>query len=141
MDCFWVDTNIIIRFLMNDHEKHSAAARKIMNKVQRGDIQLYLNPIVAAECCYILHNGPYNKSRRDIVQTLTQLFKHPNIIADNKLAIIDAIQALKINSRLSFEDGYVAAVAKSHQINKILTYNERDFRKLNVEHYTPLELL
>lgn len=139
MDRFWVDTNVIIRFLMKDHEEHSAAAYEVMEKVQHGKIQLYLNPIVAAECCFILWHD-YNINRRAIADILIELFGHSGFIAPNKPTIMEAIEALKINSRLSFEDAFIAATAKHHQTTKVLTFNQRDFQKLKSECYSPLNL-
>ncbi|MFC7393846.1 PIN domain-containing protein [Scopulibacillus cellulosilyticus] len=139
MDCFWVDTNIIISFLIK-RGQHSIASKEIMQKVQDDEIALYLSPIVAAECCFILRKV-YKKEREEIANILTRLFEQPGFLGDDKRLIIEAIGALKINSRISFEDAYIAATAKNHSENKILTYNERDFKKLGVEFYTPDRLI
>lgn len=139
MECFWVDTNVIINFLI-DRGQHSVAPREIMQMAKDGEIGLYLSPIVAAECCFILRKQ-YHIERSDISDVLTKLFDQPSFLGDEKPLIIDAVGSLKINSRISFEDAYIAATAKRHYESKIVTSNERDFRKLNSEFYLPEQII
>lgn len=139
MESFWVDTNIIIRFLTNDHDEHSPAARSIMQKVQNRHIQLYLNPIVVGECFRVLWKV-YEHPKKDVSQRLVTLFSHSGFTSDDKELILEALHNSGKNSRLSFEDAYIAGKAKRHSEQKILMFNSRDFRKLQSEFYTPFEV-
>jgi hypothetical protein len=34
-------------------------------------------------------------------------------------------------------DGYLSAIAQFSEVNSIITWNEKDFKRLGVEFYTP----
>lgn len=55
-----VDANVILRYLLNDHEEHSRLAREIIEQDQA-----YTYPEVLAEVVYVL-SGVYGLSRIEI---------------------------------------------------------------------------
>ena len=53
-----VDTNLIVRYLVQDHEKHAKAAGKLFEACDRGDIEIVLLPAVLVFMLLLI-----NKSR------------------------------------------------------------------------------
>jgi len=51
-----VDTNIIVRYLVQDHEKHAKAAGKLFEACDRGDVEIVVLPAVLAECVFVLES-------------------------------------------------------------------------------------
>lgn len=49
-----LDTNIIIRFLANDHLEHSPAAYRLFEAASKNEVVLLLDPVVVAECVHVL---------------------------------------------------------------------------------------
>ena len=49
-----VDTNLIVRYLVQDHEKHAKAAGKLFDACDRGDVVIVVLPAVLAECVFVL---------------------------------------------------------------------------------------
>ena len=41
-----IDTNLIVRYLVQDHEKHAAAAGKLFDACDRGELVVVLLPVV-----------------------------------------------------------------------------------------------
>lgn len=39
----WLDTNVIFRYLLNDHDEHSPIAASIVSKAEQGRIKLKLS--------------------------------------------------------------------------------------------------
>ena len=73
-----VDTNLIVRFLVQDHEKHAKAAGKLFEACDRGDLVIVLLPAVLAECVFVLESF-YQHGRGDIASALGTLISSPGV--------------------------------------------------------------
>jgi predicted nucleic acid-binding protein len=51
-----VDTNVIVRYLVQDHDKHARAAGKLFDACDRGDVVIVVLPVVLAECVFVLES-------------------------------------------------------------------------------------
>ncbi|MDD2722991.1 MAG: PIN domain-containing protein [Methylovulum sp.] len=49
-----LDTNVILRYLLNDHPQHFLRAQAFMADVISGKITVYIPDSVLAECVYVL---------------------------------------------------------------------------------------
>lgn len=49
-----LDTNVILRYLLNDHPQQFQMAEAIMAKVISGEVTAYILDCVLAECVYVL---------------------------------------------------------------------------------------
>ena len=73
-----VDTNLIARYLVRDHEKHSKAAGKLFDACDRGDVVIVVLPAVLAECVFVLESF-YEHPRGDISSALGRLISSPGV--------------------------------------------------------------
>lgn len=67
-----VDTNVILRFLVGDQPEQFNQAKSWFKQAQQGKYQLVIEPIVIAECCYVLESF-YKIDRVDIADKLQVL--------------------------------------------------------------------
>ena len=51
-----VDTNLIVRYLVQDHPRHAETAGKLFQACDRGDVVLEVLPVVLAECVFVLES-------------------------------------------------------------------------------------
>jgi predicted nucleic acid-binding protein len=51
-----VDTNLIVRYLVQDHEKHGKAAGNLFDACDRGEVAIVMLPTVLAECVFVLES-------------------------------------------------------------------------------------
>ena len=49
-----IDTNIIIRFLIGDHEQHLQESIKIFQAIETGDLQVEILDVVLMEALFVL---------------------------------------------------------------------------------------
>ena len=119
------DTNLIVRFLLRDHEKHAHAARKLIAACHQGQITLVLLPIVVAECVFVLESF-YKHSRADIAQVLSDLIASPGIEVSEMPLHLDALDRYR-KSKLHFVDCVIAATAAANDV-AVATF-DRDFRR------------
>ena len=120
-----VDTNVIVRYLIRDHEKHAVAARKLFEACDQGQVTLVLLPTVVAECVFVLESF-YKHSRADISQILSSVITSPGIDLLEKPVHLDALDRFA-KTKLHFVDCVIAATAARDDI-PVATF-DRDFRR------------
>jgi predicted nucleic acid-binding protein len=47
-----IDTNLIVRYLVQDHEKHARIAGRLFDACDRGELTIVVLPEVLAECVF-----------------------------------------------------------------------------------------
>jgi len=107
-----VDTNVILRYLLADHEAHYASAGAFMSQVRRGGIRAYVCDAVIAECVYVLTKF-YEVPRREAAEQLTQLLSYPGIRGPQGGATRRALE-LYGNGKLDFVDALVVTTAREN---------------------------
>ena len=113
------DANIILRYLLNDHEDLS---NKATNIIENNDI-LLPNEVVA-EIVYVLEKV-YGAKNDEISDILLELFRYENIIVDD-LEVLEEAFMLFGKRRLDFVDTLL------YGYNKVKGYEVYTFdKKLN----------
>ena len=119
-----VDTNLIVRYLVQDHEKHAKAAGKLFDACDRGDVVIVVLPAVLAECVFVLESF-YEHPRGDIASALGRLISSPGVEIDAAINL-DALDRYR-KTKVHFVDCMVAATAATE--NMPVASFDQDFRK------------
>lgn len=127
-----VDTKVIVRYLVQDHEKHSRAAGKLFDACDRGDLVLAVLPVVLAECVFVLESF-YGHLRADIASALGRLISSPGIEITEVAVHLDALNRYK-ETKAHFVDCLVAATAVARHV-PVSTFDQdvRTFVDVRVE--------
>ncbi len=120
-----VDTNLIVRYLVQDHEKHAKAAGKLFDACDRGEVVIVVLPTVLAECVFVLESF-YEHPRGHIVAALGRLIASPGVEISGVEIHLDALHRYQ-KTKVHFVDCLIAATSTSEEI-PVATFNE-DFRK------------
>jgi len=120
-----VDTNLIVRYLVQDHEKHAEAAGKLFEACDRGDIPIVLLSEVLAECVFVLDSF-YEHPREAIASALGRLILSPGVEINEARIHLDALDRYR-KTKLHFVDCLIAAFASAEGI-PVATFDQ-DFRK------------
>jgi predicted nucleic-acid-binding protein len=120
-----VDTNLIVRYLVQDHEKHARAAQKLFEACDRGDLAIVVLPAVLAECVFVLESF-YENARGDIAAALSTLISSPGVEIEDARIHLEALERYR-NTNVHFVDCLIAANASAENI-PVATF-DRDFRK------------
>ncbi len=88
---FLLDANVLVRFLVQDDPKHSAAATTLFEKAERREVALHLDALVVAETVYVLI-GRYGRSRTEVVNVLLAIIQNAGIETVEKTVVTDALQ-------------------------------------------------
>jgi predicted nucleic-acid-binding protein len=122
-----VDTNLIIRYLVQDHEKHAKAAERLFDACDRGGVAVVVLPAVLAECVFVLESF-YEHSRADIVSALGSLISSPGVEIDSTAIHLDALDRYR-KTKVHFVDCLIAATAANE--NMPVASFDHGFRKFN----------
>ena len=120
-----VDTNLIVRYLVQDHEKHARAAGKLFDACDRGDIVIVVLPVVLAECVFVLESF-YRHPRANIASALGRLISSPGVEITEVTVHLDALNRYK-GTRVHFVDCLIAASAVDRKV--LVSTFDQDFRK------------
>ncbi|MCF6244593.1 MAG: PIN domain-containing protein [Sulfurovum sp.] len=110
-----IDTNYILRYLLNDNPEMANIAEKV---ILHDDI--YLSNEVMAEVIYVL-SGVYELKRQDISSTLLTLTKANNIQNIDKYSLLKALEMYGEKS-LDFVDCLLCVHAK---VDRVLTFDKK----------------
>jgi predicted nucleic-acid-binding protein len=127
-----VDTNLIVRFLVQDHEKHAKAAVKLFEACDLGELTLIVLPVVLAECVFVLESF-YKHGRSDIAKVLAGLIGSPGVDLEDAELHLNALERYG-NSKAHFVDCVIAARAATSGL-PVATFDQ-DFKRfgdVNVE--------
>ncbi len=120
-----VDTNVVLRYLLNDIEDQAILAANYLEQYK-----VFLPLEVIAEIVYVLE-GVYKINRKEIASKLTSLISYPNIINDNKDLINESFKIYAIR-KIDFVDCILCAY-KVVLGAEILTFDKKikNFRIAN----------
>ena len=120
-----IDTNLIVRYLVQDHDKHARAASRLFDACDRGEVSIVVLPVVLAECVFVLESF-YRHSRTDIATALARLISSPGVEISEAMVHVDALNRYKATTA-HFVDCLIAAVAVAKNL-PVSTFDQ-DFRK------------
>ena len=122
-----VDTNLIVRFLVQDHERHARAAGRLFEACDRGDVTIVLLSAVLAECVFVLESF-YEHPREAIASALARLISSPGVEIGVGAIHLDALDRYR-KSKVHFVDCLIAAAAAAENV-PVASF-DRDFRKFH----------
>ncbi len=109
-----IDTNVVLRYLLKDHEEFYKEAEALFDRAFSGKKKLFLLDTVIAEVVYVL-SGLYKVKRQEIAQVLKELLKAKGINAVDKEVLFDALETFA-KKNLDFVDCLICAYATKYQV-------------------------
>jgi len=132
---YLIDTHVILRYLLDDHEKYSPAANGFMEQVAAGRLRAEIPAVVIAECVHVMDSF-YKIPKTEIVSVLTGIINFAGVVNTDKSEILEALIHYE-NANAAIIDCILAA--KSSPQKPIVSF-DRDFKKLKAS-VEPLPVL
>ena len=130
-----LDTNVILRHLLQDSIEHSPRATAFMARLQRGEVRVEMPATVVFEAVYILEG--FYRQRRDTVRNLVApLLQWRNISISERDALRRAFD-FYVEHNLSFADCYHAALAEKADPPQIVSFDRGFNRIRTIERIEP----
>lgn len=119
--CF-LDTNIFVRFAMNDHVEHSPIARDLIAAIESGQTVAETAATVIFEAVYVL-NKSYRIDRARVFDTMMELVSMPGLRIANKAAVQRALNLWRQTGRISYADAYHLVLTSETSHNRIASFD------------------
>jgi predicted nucleic-acid-binding protein len=120
-----VDANLIVRYLVQDHERQAKLAAAVFDACDRGEVVIVVLAPVLAECVFVLESF-YEHARGDIASALGRLISSRGVEIEGQAIHLDALDRYR-KTRVHFVDCLMAATAASKSV-PVASF-DRDFRK------------
>ena len=124
----WLDTNVVLRFLIRDHEKYFQAAKELFTKAEKGELALLIHPLTIAELVWTLDSF-YEYEKKEIVNTLLGFIDAEGIEVPEKEIIRKALVDYA-DKNVDYLDSYLAAYAGQIGPRTIFTLVNKPFKRL-----------
>ena len=131
-----VDTNVILRHLLNDHDDHSPRASALFMKVRQGEQTVFCPDTAIFEAVHIL-TGRARTPRDKTVAALMLLVVLPSFRMDHKESVQDALEFWHEQPALDFADCYHLALTRELGMSQIYTFDKKMDRYPGVERVEP----
>src|SRR3989344_2872782 len=126
METYFLDTNIILRFLLKDHLTQSPQARIHLQQAKTGEIKLILIPEIVVELEYVLRKV-YKHDKKQLIQDLNSVISFNAIEVRDRLQLREALQHYRLKN-IDFVDAFLLSMA-THENARVL-YFDKDFKKI-----------
>lgn len=126
-----LDTNLIVRFLINDSPKQ---ADKVERLLKNPSEVLILTDVVTAEVIYVLQSN-YKFSKDQTVDKLYKLIQNSNLICHKELIFNTLFTYLNYN--ISFIDAYLTAYVELNRLEGIYSFDEGLDKIKSVKRFKP----
>lgn len=123
----FVDTNVILRYLVGDEPASAAKAKALMKRVETGAEEIVIPDDIVAESVWTLQSF-YKVPRREIAGRLIGLLSFRGVRVSTRDSLREALHLYAATSA-DFPDCLLAARSRHRDI-PVYTFDEDDFKKL-----------
>lgn len=130
-----LDTNVLLRHLLQDHPEHSPASTALLERIESGVLAGWITPMAVAEMVWVLSGSTYGLTRHDIRDGLSALLEIPGLRVVDHRALLRALE-LYASLNIAFNDAYHGAIAGA--TGGVVYSFDRDFDRIpGVTRLTP----
>lgn len=123
----FLDTNVFLRHLRQDHPTLFPMAKAIFERIERGELKVRTSDIVIFETVFTLQRA-YKQPKDRIAEGLLPLIELPGIMLHGKRLYRRAFTLYR-SSSLGFADCYHVGLMEQHGISEILSF-DTDFDRI-----------
>ncbi len=124
----FVDTNVFLRLLLDDHEEQSASARRLFDAVEAEDLQLWTSDVAIAELIWVLTGPSMRRDRADVAASLGPILELPGLRLIDEQAVLRALR-LFVEEPIDWVDAYHATLLESRGEAQLYSF-DRDFDRI-----------
>ncbi|HDZ83761.1 MAG TPA: PIN domain-containing protein [Nitrospirae bacterium] len=134
MKKYFVDTNVFMRYLVNDDHGQADRVEKLLDKAEKGEIRIITGPPVFFELAWTLKSF-YEMKKDDIYNCLLSIAAIPGLAITDADVITESLEMYK-KYAIEFSDAYISVLSKKLDDSGVVTFNKKHFNKLDVELYS-----
>jgi predicted nucleic-acid-binding protein len=121
-----LDTNILVRYLVQDDPIQSAKAKEIIEGRLTEDSPGFVSIVAMVETVWVLERA-YGLANREIAAAVERMLQTEVLVVENEQEVFTAMVALK-QGRGSFADGLIAELGTRAGCVRTLTFDQKAVR-------------
>ncbi len=125
--CF-LDTNILLRYLVGDNQEMAKQALNLLTRIERGEEKVITSSLVIFETVFTLQSF-YKVPRQDIKEQVLSIISLRGIHLPDKNVYYKSFD-LYVTHNISFADAYNAAYMMSEEVFNIYSW-DKGFDKID----------
>ena len=116
-----IDTNVLLRYLVADDPRQTAAAQRIIEECRQVDEPIFLTALVLCETVWVL-NSVYQQSKTQIVDIIEALLAMDLIRFEHDRLVRRAFDQFRL-SRADFSDYLIGAISTAEGCRDTVTFD------------------
>jgi predicted nucleic-acid-binding protein len=116
-----LDTNVLVRFLVDDDEIQSSRAAKLVSRTIRGGEQLFVSDVVLCELVWVLR-ASYSFGRAEVAGVLQRLLKAAHLTFTDSDQLKRAAEAFA-SGKSDFADYVIREQARAAGCECVVTFD------------------
>ena len=116
-----LDTNVIVRYLVEDDEAQSRRATTLIEATIARDEELFISDIVMCETVWVLSSS-YRFSRTEIANTLAALLRARSVVFTSTDRLARSLEAFR-NGKGDFADYLIRELARAAGADTVATFD------------------
>lgn len=129
----FVDSNLFIRYLVNDYPELADKVDRLLDKAEKGEISLVTGPPVFFELAWTLKSF-YKKPREYIYECLLSILGIQGLEVIDSEILEQALETYRTKN-IDFGDAYISASIAVIGVDRIATFNRKHFQNLGLTFY------
>ena len=117
-----VDTNVLVRFLVEDDEAQTRAASSLISRAGRTGEPLYVSDVVLCEVVWVL-SASYRFTNAEIIATLRKLLHARQLTFRSSDILVRAVEAYA-GGKGDFADYVIREDAKAAGCDSVVTFDK-----------------
>ncbi len=124
----FLDTNLLLRFLLNDLPQQADAVEELLKRAAEGSVILRTNVMVIAELVWTCESF-YKLSKQEIRDKVVMILNTPGLRVENHDLLLQAA-LLYADQNIDFIDAYNGCWAKDQRIPLVYSFDQRHYRRI-----------
>jgi len=125
-----LDTNVLIRYLVQDDPQQSRKATQYIERHCTGERPGVINHVVLCEMTWVLAVN-YDQSRAEIATVIDQLLRVSQLEVINAHIVWKALVDYKQSNSVEFSDYFIARINESYGCDTTVTFDVKASKQTN----------
>ncbi len=131
-----IDTNLLIRYLVNDDARKAQVVDALLKKAGKGEVHILLPAIVAAELVWVLESF-YRMEAGEIADLVDSILNTPGLTVPDDVIVRSALKRYRTGG-IDLVDAWIAAFTQEKGAHEIHTFDKKHFK--GIEGVTVVQL-
>lgn len=124
-----IDTNLLIRYLVNDDSRKAQLVDTLLKKAGSGDVHILMPSIVVAELVWMLESF-YKMEAAEIADLVDSILNTPGLTVSDDAIVRTALKQYRAKG-VDLVGAWITAFAKDKGANEIHTFDKKHFKGIN----------